>query len=108
MAQTLVCVYLHVVFSTKDRFAFISPEIEEELYAYIGGIINNHDSKLIAANGTSNHSHLLMSMNKHVRIPDLIGDVKRDSSKWLKTKEPNSPNSPGRTVTQFSRSATPK
>ncbi len=64
----------------------ISPEIEEELFAYIGGISNKNDSKLIAAGGTQDHIHLLVSINKNLKLPELVGKIKRDSSKWIKTK----------------------
>jgi putative transposase len=86
MAQTLTCLYLHVVFSTKDRVNLIRPDIEDELYAYIGGILNNYSCKLLIGNGTRNHSHLLLSLYKGIVIPDLIGEIKRSSSKWIKTK----------------------
>jgi REP element-mobilizing transposase RayT len=86
MAQTLVSLYIHVVFSTKSRVKIIPAEIERDLYAYIGGIVNNHSSKLIAANGTSNHAHLLISLGKTILIPELVGHIKRDSSKWLKSR----------------------
>ncbi|MFT3745700.1 MAG: IS200/IS605 family transposase [Pyrinomonadaceae bacterium] len=86
MAQTITSFLYHVVFSTKNRVAMIRPEIEDELFAYIGGILNNYDSKLIIGNGTSNHVHLLISLSKNVNFPDIIGKIKRDSSKWVKTK----------------------
>lgn len=87
MAQTLVKLYVHIIFSTKHRADLIQPEIEEELFAYIGGISNNNNSKLLAANGTRNHIHLLVSMSKNIELSKLVGDIKRDSSKWIKTKE---------------------
>lgn len=86
MAQTHVSLLVHVVFSTKNRASLISAEIEAELFAYIGGIIRTFDSKLLWANGTANHIHLLISLSKNVLLPKLIGDVKRSSSKWIKTK----------------------
>jgi REP element-mobilizing transposase RayT len=86
MAQTHVCLYLHIIFSTKNRFSILGPEIEGELFAYIGGIINNHESKLLAANGTDDHVHLLISMSKNFLVPVVVGAIKRDSSKWLKTQ----------------------
>ncbi len=86
MAQTLIAFYFHVVFSTKRRIEIIRPEIEDELYAYIGGILNNHKCKLLIANGTQNHIHLLTSLNKNVTVPIIVGDIKRNSSKWIKTK----------------------
>lgn len=86
MAQTLTALYCHVVFSTKNRVDLILPDIEDELYAYIGGVLNNHYSKLLTGNGDQKHVHLLLSLNKMVLIPDIVGDVKRSSSKWLKKK----------------------
>lgn len=86
MAQTLFSSYFHIVFSTKNRFDFIQPEIEDELFAYMGGIVRNFDGKLLMANGTSNHDHLLISMSKNHLVTELIGAVKRESSKWIKTK----------------------
>lgn len=35
MGQSLVQNYIHLVFSTKHRKSFITPNIEGELYAYL-------------------------------------------------------------------------
>lgn len=86
MAQTHVSLLIHVVFSTKNRISLIPVEVEAELFAYIGGIVRSFNSKLLDANGTSNHIHLLISIDKNVLLPKLVGDLKRSSSKWLKTK----------------------
>jgi putative transposase len=86
MAQTLVHIFIHVVFSTKNRVEMITPEIEPELFAYIGGIAANNNSKLVAANGTANHIHLLILLSKTIGVSELIGDIKRNSSRWIKTK----------------------
>ena len=56
------------------------------MYSYIGGILTNNKSRLIAANSTTNHIHLLVSLSKTIALSEIIGDVKRDSSKWLKTQ----------------------
>jgi len=87
IAQTLVKLYVHIIFSTKNRANLILPEIEEELFAYFGGISNNNNSKLIAAGGIENHVHLLVSMSKNIELSRFVGDLKRDSSKWIKTKD---------------------
>ena len=86
MAQTLVLLMAHVIFSTKNREPFITPEIEPELFAYIGGILKNHDSRLLHAGGTADHVHLLISQSKNVSLSSLMKDVKKDSSSWIKTK----------------------
>lgn len=84
MAQTLVSLYVHVIFSTKNRAELIMPEIEPELFAYIGGILNNNKSKLLAANGVSDHIHLLISLSKSTGLSEIVGDIKRNSSVWIK------------------------
>ena len=86
MAQTLVSLMVHLIFSTKNREPFITPEIEPELFAYIGGILKNHDSRLLDAGGTADHVHLLVSQSKNVSLSALMKDVKKDSSSWIKTK----------------------
>lgn len=63
----------------------IDPNIEDELFRYIHGIVHNNKSKLIIANGIANHIHLLISLGKTIDISELIGDIKRGSSVWMKT-----------------------
>ncbi len=84
MPQSLVKMLVHIVFSTKNRANLIKPEVEPDLFGYMNGIIENNKSKLILANGTMNHVHLLVSLGKTISISELIGDIKRDSSKQIK------------------------
>lgn len=63
------------------------PEIENDLFGYMHGIVENNGSKLILANGTSNHVHLLISLGKSIDISEIVGDIKRDSSTWIKTQD---------------------
>lgn len=89
MPQSLFKILVHIVFSTKNRIDLIAPEIESGLFGYIHGIVENNGSKLIIANGTSNHIHLLVSLGKKIDIPELVGDIKRDSSSWVKKQGAN-------------------
>jgi len=86
MAQTLVSLMVHVIFSTKNREPLITPEIEPELFAYIGGILKNNESRLLDAGGTADHVHLLISQSKNRVLSSLMKDVRKDSSSWIKTK----------------------
>jgi putative transposase len=78
MPQSIVKMFAHIIFSTKNREDLIYPEIEDGLFGYIHGIVENNDAKLIIGNGTTNHIHLLVSLPKKIDIPELIGDIKRD------------------------------
>ena len=86
MAQTLVSLLVHVIFSTKNRQSLVTPEIEPELFAYMGGILKNNASRLLDAGGTSDHIHLLISQSKNIGLSVLMKDLKKDSSVWIKTK----------------------
>ena len=86
MAQTLVSLMVHVIFSTKNREPLITPDIEPELFAYMGGILKNHESCLLDAGGAADHLHLLVSQSKNIALSSLMKDLKKDSSLWIKTK----------------------
>ena len=87
MPQSIVKMFAHIVFSTKNREHFIHSDVEDGLFGYIHGIVENNNAKLIIANGTSDHIHLLVSLPKKIDIPELIGDIKRDSSVWIKKQD---------------------
>ncbi len=87
MAQTLTSLLVHLVFSTKHRQRLITPEIEPDLFAYMGGIMRNNNSRLLTAGGTADHAHLLVSQSKNIALSELVMDVKKDSSSWLKTQD---------------------
>ncbi|MBL8759734.1 MAG: IS200/IS605 family transposase [Phycisphaerae bacterium] len=87
MASTLTKLLIHVTFSTKNRAAIIHEAIEPELYAYIGGICRRMESPLLAMGGVADHVHMLVSLAKTVALSDLMLNIKRDSSKWLKEKD---------------------
>ena len=83
MPQSLVKILVHMVWSTKDRARIIPVELEPRLFGYIGGIITNNNGRMIIAGGDTDHDHILASVGR-IDIGVLIGDIKRESSKWMK------------------------
>ena len=86
MSQSYVQFYTHIVFHTKNNMKFIREEIEDELYSYLGGILRNYKSIPIQIGGTSDHVHMLCTLPKTMTPADLVEEVKKSSSKWIKTK----------------------
>lgn len=80
MSQSLSKVYLHIIFSTKNRLEFIEPEIEIELYKYIAGILRNIDCPAIKIGGMSDHIHILNTLSRTITISKMLGLLKKDSS----------------------------
>lgn len=77
---------VHIVFSTKDRQRLITREIEPKLFGYISGIIKNNGGRLTICGGTYDHIHLLVSIGR-IDVGELIGDIKRNSSSWIKKQD---------------------
>jgi REP element-mobilizing transposase RayT len=86
MPQSLVKNYIHITFSTKNRFPFIDENIEEELFKYLGGICKNLECNPIIVGGSKDHVHILCLLSRKIALMDLIEEVKSHSSKWIKTK----------------------
>jgi len=86
VSQSLSSVLVHLVFSTKDREPFITPNIEGELHPYMATIFRNSKSPSLAIDGTNDHVHILFSLARVVTIADVVEEVKTSTSKWIKTK----------------------
>ncbi|MDM8522030.1 transposase [Desulfococcaceae bacterium HSG8] len=94
MPQSLVQIYLHIIFSTKNREPFlIDKQIREEMHAYSGSVLKAHDSIPVIVGGTADHIHILCTFPRTITVSKLIGETKRGSSKWVKKK--------GRTLSAF-------
>ncbi len=85
MAQSLAQVYIHLVFHTKYNSVTIREEDLPKMFAYIDGIIVNKNAMVIQIGGIPNHIHILCTLPRTISIADLVEDVKKCSSKWIKT-----------------------
>jgi REP element-mobilizing transposase RayT len=84
MPQSLVQIYVHIVFSTADRIPFLNaPGIRNNLHRYLHGTCRNLGSPALRVNGTKDHVHLLCRLGKQCDVSDLVRDLKRSSSHWL-------------------------
>ncbi|MBK9452960.1 MAG: IS200/IS605 family transposase [Bacteroidetes bacterium] len=84
MANTYSQIYIHFVFAVQNRDALILPTWEERLYQYITGIVQSQGQKMIAINGMPDHLHFLIGMKPDCRPSDLVRDVKKSSSSFIK------------------------
>jgi REP element-mobilizing transposase RayT len=64
----------------------IRKEDQNDLYAYMGSIIKDNGSIPIIINGTGNHMHILCVMSKNIALAKLTEEIKRHSSRWIKTR----------------------
>ena len=83
MSQTYFKVWLHIVWSTKDRFPFLTPPIRKQLFDHIYEIAYKKDYHLSQINGIEDHIHCLFSLNPKIAISKMVNDIKGESSHWL-------------------------
>ncbi len=60
--------------------------IEEKTHAYLVGARHNLESPSLIIGGVEDHVHILCRQSKNIALKDLVGEIKRESSKWIKTQ----------------------
>jgi REP element-mobilizing transposase RayT len=86
MAQSLARNLIHLIISTKDRWPFLHAGIRSELHSYLAGIFKNWQSPAIIIGSVADHVHVLFGLSKNHALSKVVEEVKRDSSKWMKTQ----------------------
>ena len=88
MPQSLAKIILHTVFSTKDRRPFLRDRaLREELHRYLGGILSHLDCQPIIVGGVEDHVHLLATLSRTCQPAEMVKEVKRGSSLWIKERD---------------------
>ncbi len=83
MPGTYSQILLHMIFSTKYRQPWITPDVENQLYPYLGGIIKGERGVLYEIGGIEDHAHLLVRWRPDGSVSDLMRCLKANSSKWI-------------------------
>jgi putative transposase len=89
MPGTYSQLLLHVVFSTKDRVPWITTDIADRLYPYIGGIVRAEKGVLYDIGGVEDHVHMYLRWRPDGSISELMRTAKARSSKWVHKTYPN-------------------
>ncbi|HSI71608.1 MAG TPA: transposase [Fimbriimonas sp.] len=86
MPLSLSAVYLHLVFSTKERVPSIPDEHIQDLHGYLGGIARGLKCQPLGIGGVADHVHVLAKLDRSVAIADLVRDLKSHSTPWMKQR----------------------
>lgn len=89
MPQSLANLFIHLIFSTKERFPFLSNDVRPELHAYMATVLANLNSPAVLINSVEDHVHILFNMSRTVTLAQVVEDVKKSSSRWIKMHGPN-------------------
>jgi REP element-mobilizing transposase RayT len=83
MAHTYTQLLYHVVFSTKDRRAWLVQPILGRLHEYLGGAIRAEGGIALCVGGVADHVHVLARLRQDKAISTVIGAIKANSSGWI-------------------------
>ncbi len=62
----------HIVFSTKERYPFITKESKPRLYDYVGGTIRGIGGICLEIGGVDNHVHFLVKLKPTLDVSGFL------------------------------------
>ena len=81
MAQSLSRLWTHLIFSTKNRFPFLSDKtIRTNMHGYLAKVLREHDCETLIVNGVEDHVHSLFALSRTHSIASVVKEIKRTSS----------------------------
>jgi putative transposase len=90
MPQSLSAVYIHLVFSTKERRPFLRDKsLREKLHAELGGMSRTLECPPLLVGGVEDHVHMLCRFGRTITQAEWVKEIKRVSNIWLKEQSPN-------------------
>lgn len=85
MPQSLAQVWIHLMFSTKDRRAFLQKEtFREEMFRMLAYHVKESNCASASVGGHIDHVHLLVGLSRTISIAELVEHIKTETSKWAK------------------------
>jgi REP-associated tyrosine transposase len=89
MAQSLAKILVHSVFSTKQRRPLLRDlALRSELHRYLGGILKQLGCQPVIVGGVEDHVHLLAALSRTIAPAEMVKELKRGSSLWIKERDP--------------------
>ncbi len=76
-------VYLHVVFSTKNRALILTENLKEIVFGIFKSVAGNHHSYILACNGMEDHVHILIKVKLNENVSEIVKEMKRLSSSYI-------------------------
>jgi len=87
MPQSLAKLWVHLIFSTKDRYPFLfDKSLRTNTHAYLATVLRSHECETLIVGGVEDHVHALFALSRNYSIADIVKEIKRTSSKWIKEK----------------------
>ncbi len=87
MPQSLSRIYLHIIFSTKNRERLlIDADLRKALHAYVAATMKPLDCVPVEIDGVEDHIHILCLFPRTHSVADVVKETKRVSTNWLQAQ----------------------
>lgn len=84
MSHSFTKIWIHAVFSTKNREPLIHSSIEEHIHSHIRKHLEtDFGCEVRIINGMPDHLHILFLLNGNYALKDIIKNIKGESSHWM-------------------------
>src|SRR5262245_20458765 len=83
MSHTFTSNRMHCIFSTKERRKLITPQLQNRLWAFMGGIARQNGFPALAVGGIEDDDHLLILLPGTLALSKAMQLIKGGSSKWI-------------------------
>ena len=83
MPQSYVNLQYHLVFATKNRHPWLTPDLRPRLFDYLGGAIRAEGGKTLAIGGVEDHLPILAALRQDKAVSQVLGAIKANSSGWI-------------------------
>jgi len=85
MAQSLARLWTHIIFSTKNRFPFLSDKnLRTDMHSYLAKMLRKQDCETLIVNGVEDHVHALFALSRTHSVASVVKEIKRTSSGFAK------------------------
>ena len=81
--MSFVKIWVHIVFSTKNREPWLKKEIRPLIFKHIAENCKEKGIFLQAINGHVEHVHLLISLGKDQQVSKVVQLIKGESAYWI-------------------------
>ena len=87
MSHSYNKIWIHAIWSTKNREPLINRDIEVNIYNFIKNQMEEMGCKVSLINGMSDHIHCLFLLNPQKSIANVIKQIKGSSSHYVNQQE---------------------
>jgi len=84
MPASYSSLWVHLIWSTKNREPVLTPSLKHEVFIVINNIATDHEIYLDCINGVADHVHLLIRLLTDQAVADVVKTIKGNSWEFFK------------------------